>query len=382
MLHSFLDYLRTFRSQPEPLIEVKIYRDRLLNNLKILRRVNKGFNISPVLKANAYGHGLVEVARILDKEGVPFFVVDSYYEARVLRVKGVKTSILVAGYTPEAVISHNRLKNIAFAITSLSQLEGLSNQKLYEPIPIHVKVDTGMNRQGLRPEELNRANKIIKDNINIIPQGCMSHLADADGWYELPTQKQLSLWNDIQAKWKKTFPETIYYHIRSTSGRKYNNSIQGTTGNVLRIGLGIYGLDETEEEEGIEAVLAIESVISAIKSLSAGDFVGYNFTFESKSDMRVAVVPMGYYEGIDRRLSNKGAYKVGNQYCPILGRVSMNITTVDVSELREVSRGDKIITISPNREDKNSIKNIAKICGTIPYDIVVKIPTSLRRSII
>ena len=124
------------------------------------------------------------------------------------------------------------------------------------------------------------------------------------------------------------------------------------------------------------------SIISSIKKIEAGEKVGYGITFESISPMTVATVPVGYTEGMDRRLSSKGFYKIGNSFCPVIGRVSMNMSSIDVTAIKELNLEQEVVVISSNKLDKNSVENIAKICECIPYEVLVKIPSSLKRIVI
>jgi len=147
------------------------------------------------------------------------------------------------------------------------------------------------------------------------------------------------------------------------------------------LGVGLYGVDPNNLVE-LEPTLEVKALISSIKKIKKGEAVGYETSFVAERDMKIATVPMGYFEGEDLRLSNKGFMKVKGIFCPIIGRVSMNITSIDVSELPDVKVGDDVIVISKDKNDKNSIENINKICGTIPREVWVKIPAHLRRKVI
>src|SRR3990167_7019412 len=168
------------RAKYQPLIEVRIFKDALLHNLYTYQQKYPKLQFAPVLKSNAYGHGLVEVAEILDSQDLPFFMVDSFYEALALRRAGIKSKVLVLGYCREKQLLENPLDNVSFGIIDLEVLKKLS-AKLKEPLNIHLKIDTGMHRQGILVEEVEEAMKLIKANKNIILEGVCSHFADADG---------------------------------------------------------------------------------------------------------------------------------------------------------------------------------------------------------
>ena len=320
------------------------------------------------------------MAKIVDKENLPFIIVDSYHEAVVLRNEGIGTKILIIGYTPLDNILKQKLRNVAFTVVSLEQLQEIA-KNLKRPARFHLKIDTGMHRQGLVPVSLDYAFSLIHGNPSIIVEGVCSHLADADGRQEEFTKGQIKIWNEIAERCKKTFPGILYFHLSATGGTSYSKEVKA---NVLRLGIGLYGIDPTENTriENLKPVLEMKSVISGTKTIEKGEQVGYGVTFEAQRQMRVATIPAGYYEGIDRRLSNKGFFKMGRTFCPLIGRVSMNISTIDVSEVPGATINPPVTLISSNPADKNSVENMAKSAGTIERDILVHIPQGLRRKVV
>jgi len=126
----------------------------------------------------------------------------------------------------------------------------------------------------------------------------------------------------------------------------------------------------------------MKSIISSVKTIQAGEYVGYGITYKAERTTLIATVPAGYFEGVDRRLSNCGFFKIGDNYCPIVGRVSMNITSIDVTSAPNIKLGDQVTIISNKRDDRNSVENIAKLTQTIPYEILIHIPQHLRRIVI
>lgn len=374
----------------EPLVIIEISKSRLLNNLDEFSKIAPNGQIAPVLKSNAYGHGLIEVAQILNSarsdlvvKNIPFFVVDSYFEAIALRAKGIKTPILIIGYSRPENIANSKLKNISFTVASIEALLSLSDYKKIKS-SIHLKIDTGMHRQGILPEEVDQAIEIIKNNKNINIEGIASHLSDADNLDTSFTQKQIILWNSIVDKFKQAFPHIKYFHISNTDGHKFSDKIKS---NVSRLGIGLYGLkngDVFEPKIKLLPVLKMKTIITSVKQINKGETVGYGNTFKAINNMRVATIPIGYFEGVNRRLSNSGIILVGddNIPCPIIGNVSMNITSIDVSNVKDIGINTPVIVISDNNSDQNSIISIAKKCNTIPYEIVVKIPAHLKRIIV
>lgn len=385
-MRSFFRFLRARRFSYKPLVQVEISRDALKHNLEYFLKLSevKSQNgssnylrgIAPVLKANAYGHGLVEVARIVDGlHGVRFLVVDSYYEALRLRNENIISPILVIGYTITENILENSMSNVAFCVSSISQLRALSNTII--PTTFHLKFDIGMHRQGIMPNELYEVIDIVHKHPQMQVTGICSHLSDSDGEEDIHTKRQIAIWNDISKKWRNTFPNTEFFHLSATAGIRY---LQHIDANVSRLGIGLYGI--SDDISGLIPVLSMKTIVTAVRTVHIGETVGYNNTWTATRETIVATIPVGYYEGIDRRLSNSGFVRIGGIECQIIGRVSMNMMTVDATEVPNVKEGDIVEVISSIDQAPNSIKNIARICDTIPYDILVHIPTSLKRVVV
>ena len=382
-----LSFFRKFQDKSadyESLIEVRILSEHILHNLDVFAEKAPAWNIAPVLKSNAYGHGLVEVARILEGDPrVAFLIVDSYYEARVLRTEGIETPLLVLGYTLTNNITNSPFKNVAFSVGSLTQLKELVEAG--DTIPIHLKFDTGMHRQGILPNELDGVFKLLTNNQELRIEGVCSHLADADGSDPAFTETQIGLWNAIVERFKKERPEVTFFHLSATKGVGYSKNIQA---NVLRLGLGLYGIDPAGEMEELKPALELNTRITALRTIGKGEHVGYNKTFTALRQTKVATIPVGYYEGIDRRLSNKGFVEVRPPgeveplMCPLIGRISMNMSCVDVTDVQNVKEEDEVVVISSDSTKQNSVQAMAEICGTIPYEILVHVNPSLRRRVI
>ncbi len=381
ILDSLRDIKKRF-SKYSHTIEVEISKNNILNNIREYKTNYPDLLFAPVLKSNAYGHGLKEVAKILDKEKLPFFVVDSLFEARFLKYNKIKTDILIIGFTLFKNIENYNSKNFIFTITSLEELKILS-EKINKSLRIHLKVDTGMRRQGILFSEINEAISLIKKNQNLILEGVCSHFASADEEDKTFTNKQIKIWQDTVEIFKDKFTFIKYFHISATSGVE---SINKDFTNLVRLGIGLYGVNPTNNLKlNLKPALRMISFISSIKELKAGESVGYNNTFIADKDIKIASIPVGYYEGIDRRLSNIGYLKIGEDFTKILGRVSMNISSIDVSNLKDISSlkiGDEVVIISEKEEDENSILNISKKINSIPYEVLIHIPKTLYRKVV
>lgn len=384
---SALKKLRRQSTRNTALIEIRISQSALLHNLGIFQKRFPNVAIAPVLKSNAYGAGLVEIASLFEGLAIPFLCVDSYYEALTIRREGIKTPILVMGYTPAETMERHWLPEISFSILSLSELERLAALRPGQ-VRIHLKIDTGMHRHGIMLHEINRALALIARSRHIMLEGAYSHLANADTQDSPHNRTQIAAWNSAVQTIRALFPDIRYLHCAATAGSFHAPDIEA---NAMRIGKGLHGFANSIEKFDLRPILEMRTRISSLRTVAPGEYIGYSSTRIAEKEMHIATIPAGYYEGIDRRLSNKGFILVHDTPCPIVGRVSMNITSIDVSalaiskpdeEARSVRLDDTAIIISANPSDPNSIENIAMLCGTIPHDILVHVPPHLRRTIV
>ena len=368
----------------QPLNIVEISKDNLLHNFKYLSSLHPKIKIAPVLKSNAYGHGLVEVARVLDSIGpsglqndksgrIPFFCVDSIYEAyELLKIK-IKTPILIMGYIQPENLKVKKLPFI-FTVSTLDFAEAINK---YQPNPkVHIFVDTGMHREGIPLNELpDFLDRIKKLNLKI--EGLMSHLASADNKNDPLNKLQVKNFEKALRVLKNHKINPKYCHLANSDCLIY--SLPKFSTNIARVGISLFGIGS---HNNLKPVLNFKTKIIQIKNLKKGDRVGYGGTFTARKPMTIGVLPAGYYDGVDRRLSNKGWVTVDNIPCKIIGRVSMNITTIDITKVTKVTIGQDVTIYSANPEDLNSISNAAKICETIPYDLLVHIAHSTKRKVV
>ena len=391
-----LTWISRKRFPYEPLIRLEISKGAIVNNLNEFSKLAPNGHIAPVLKSNAYGHGLFEIAKILERyrhtiknarntDGsgtIPFFVIDSYFEAVALRSQGIKTPLLIVGYCRPDIILNSRLNNVAFTIGSIESLQELEDTE--RPIPIHLKIDTGMHRQGILVEEIQKTIELLAENPYIIIQGICTHLSDADNDDPSFTEGQINTWNRCVNNFKNKFSSLKYFHVGATYGHRFTPDIDA---NVSRLGLGLYGLVDGStfpEHLDLKPVLTMKTVIACVKKIKRDESVGYSGTFRAPKDMTIAVIPIGYYEGIDRRLSNNGFVQVGPNdiMCPIIGNVSMNMATIDVSHVSNVVQDMEVTVFSNRIGDQNSIASLAKTGKLLPYELAVHIPEFLKREIV
>lgn len=356
---------------------IEISKKRLISNYKYLSSINKNIKVAPVLKSNAYGHGIVEIGKILDKLNPVFFCVDSIYEAYQLFNAKIKTPILITGFVDPNNLKIKKLP-FSYAVFDLEQLRGiLKNQPQAK---VHLFIDTGMHREGLRVDELEIFVKQLNNEERSRVEGIMSHLAFSEEPENIDTKKQIVQFKLAIKILKRysIFPKFI--HFGNSSGLLNNRKLGLSFTNVARIGLALYGISSIKNTE-LKPILELITHVIQIKKIRKGEKVGYDFTYEAKKDGPIAVLPIGYNDGVDRKLSGKGIVLIRNKPCPIIGRVSMNLCAVDVTAVKNIKVGNQVIVFS-NNADENNVVNSAKKADTIPYVILIHLDRSTRREII
>lgn len=363
-----------------PLNLISVSSDALVSNYNYLKNLNPKIKIAPVVKSNAYGHGIVEVAKVLAKLNPPMICVDSLYEAYELYKAKIKTPILIMGFVNPANLKVKKLP-FAYAIYDFNQL--LLIHKYQPAAAFHIKVDTGMNRLGIKIEYLPAFLKRIKKLQRVKIEGLMSHLASAGNPQSEQTERQMAVFEQALKLVKNESINLKWKHLAASDGLlNVNKEKLSKLTNMARAGLALYGIQSTDSHKLVSA-LELTSSIVQIKKIVAGEKVGYDATFTAQKNMTIAQLPLGYNDGLDRRLSNNGIVKINNIVCPIIGRVSMNITTVDISKVKNPKVLDKVLIYSNFTKDKNSIINVSKTCATIPYEILVHLsPISISRILV
>jgi alanine racemase len=296
----------------DPRIQVRIFKERIVHNLEVFRDAQK-LPVAPVLKSNAYGHGLIEVGKIVEEQNVPFICLNSLGEAEALRAAGVRTPLLILGYTPLEAMRACTLQGLSFGIISIEELRRIGSM----PVTINLEIDTGMHRHGILPEEIEEAVSIVVANPNITLDGVYSHLADGDTENSVLTKTQIERWNAAVNIFRARCPHIRYYHLSATTGVAYAANIDA---NLARLGIGLYGFNVGLTPLDLRPALEMRTRITSIRTVPKGEMVGYNGTYTAFSERRGATIPVGYNEGIDRRLSGNGSMLVQGKACPTSNR--------------------------------------------------------------
>ncbi len=363
---------------------IEISKSAILHNYDYFQSIQPNCQIWPVLKSNAYGHGLTQVAQILKQREFAYIVVDSYYEA--LKVWQVSSQpVLLIGQSPNSNYKNFDFSRLAVVVYRLETIETLSS--LDKHIKIHLKINTGLNRQGIRVDEVADFLKELKKYPKLELEGVCSHLASSDDEDKNTitfNQKELFL-QAIKIIKENVFTPK-YFHLANTGGtiRLEDNNIF----NAVRLGLGLYGISPLAPQdtkssllEELKPALTFWSQIIHTIELEKGDEVSYGGTFVADKKMTIGLLPVGYYEVFTRKMSNKGCVSFEGKYLPLVGNICMNLSLCNIDG-QNIKVGDRVQVISPEPSAKNSIYEIAKLNQTIPYEILVKIAESIRRVVV
>ena len=335
----------------------------------LIDKYGQNKKIIAIVKANAYGHGAKEISNFLESKKISYLGVANLDEALELKKNRSNAKILIMGsITNDEIVKAIKLK-IEFTIYDFSQIKFLDKLKNIK-INFHLKIDTGMNRLGLSKNEIAQAAKIFSKNKNFIMKGIYTHFAEADKKKSAFTKKQISTFKHCVEYFKKSISSIDFIHASNSSGIiNYEDDFF----NTIRPGLFIYGLSN---EKNLKPVMSLMTKVIKIRKLNKGDSVSYGRTFIAKRKMKIAVIPLGYADGLPRSLSNKGYLFCKGNKCKIIGRVCMDLTMIDVTNVKNIRIGSNITIF----DDKNlTAKDIAKMIQTIPYDIVCGISKRVAR---
>lgn len=363
--------------------EISISQSNLYSNINYLKKNQK---LIPVLKSNAYGHGLKEIAQLLNQSDIEIACVDGYFEA--LEIKDIfKKEILVLGYIKPENFQNINTERFSFVIHDIEILDVLI--RLSRKIKIHIELNTGMNRHGIKvfnnnfDEFKNFVNRVGQSKLEI--EGVMSHFYDADNIDNSSLHAQVELFDNAVKLMLDKGIRPKYIHIANSSGLIKTKSRYA---NSVRSGIGLFGINPlskndkffSEYENNLKPVLELSSEITKIIKIKKDESVSYNASFRADKDIQIGVIPIGYFEGIPRELSNKGFVKINSKYYKIVGKICMNHTMINLDDnLKEVRVGDKVVIISSDPNDKNSLKTICADFSLFSYEVLVKLNESVRR---
>lgn len=358
----------------QTVMEVNI--TNMIDNLNYFKSLLKpSTKIMAMVKAFSYGSGSDEISSILQYHKVDYLGVAYADEGLALRKAGITLPIMVMNSEPSAfdmMIKHH-LTPVIFNFKILQDFITASN-KLNKATSIHLELETGMNRLGFDSSDIEKLSSILKANTNISISSVFSHLAASDDHLKRDfSQNQISRFQKVSDKVRASFEYSIDRHILNSNGiLAYPDSQM----EMVRLGIGLYGISEDENhQKNLKEVSSLKTSISQIKKVKANEPVGYGADNELSSNRKIAILPIGYADGFRRSLSNgKGEVYIKNQVAKVVGKVCMDMTMVDVSDI-DCSEGDEVVIFNQHR----SIREFAKKMDTIPYEALTSISPRVKR---
>jgi len=361
------------RHKTHILVDVKNLRNNILAHKQHLPESTK---IMAMMKAAGYGSGLQKMVQFVDSFGIDYFGVAYVDEGVEIRNAGITKPIMVMN-TEESNFEACILNKLEPSIYDFQQLDDFISECIAQGIeqyPIHIKVNTGMNRLGFEVDEIDRMLEIIHAQPEVKIQSVYSHLADADNRRDKRfTEHQLTKFGSVVKKLKQELSYSFDAHILNSSGI---SNYPEAAYSMVRIGIGMFGVTSNPDlKRKLNPVLSWSSAISQIRKIGTGQSVGYSRSFVSEKEMIIATIPVGYADGFRRSLSNgKGFVFIHGQSCPVVGSVCMDMIMVDISHIK-TKVGDDVEIIGPNL----SIEKMAELQSTIPYEIMTSISSRVHR---
>jgi alanine racemase len=367
------------------------------NNIAFLKeQLGPEVKISSVVKANAYGHGIEQMIPLLEKEGINHFSVFDYDEAvRVKKSLAKSASVMIMGWIADEDLGDAIKLGFDFFVFDLRRLKMARKlaQNLNLKAKIHLEVETGMNRSGLERKELRDAVAYIKQySQHFSVEGVCTHLAGPESIANHPRiQSQLKRYRKLLKYIEKHEIKPRYRHVANSAGAFVYPSARM---DLVRIGIMQYGFWSSAEtfihfarnrkskEDPLQRILGWESKIMSIKDIVTGEFVGYGISFLAQSDMKTALIPVGYSCGYSRSLSNKGRILIHGQRCGVIGMVNMNMIIADITTVEEAEIGDEVVIIGQQGELEIKVSAFSNISDRLNYEILAHLPKNIERKVI
>jgi alanine racemase len=377
-----IDFLKSlYKPDIKPLNYAKISRENILHNFWVLQSHQTQSELFPVLKSNAYGHGLKEVSEILKWTKWKYICVDSFPEYQIVKKYSWK-KVLVLWETRSENYKYYDFKKTTFCIYNLETLKYLIS--LNKKITIHLFINTWMNREGFQEDDLRKALTKLQKSKVIVEWVC-SHFASAD-------EPDLDFYDKQVIEFKRLYEIILSYdfnpqyrHLAASAG---TFKMEDNFFNAFRPGMSLFWINvltkediHFEKAEELKLCMSLYSTVVKIQNVASGEGISYNLTYHTEKETKIAVIPFGYYEWLDRKLSNNYSVKINWKYYPIRGRICMNLAMVEIWD-DNIKVWDEVEIISDNKQDKNTLYTMAESSETIAYEIAVKIRANIRKQII
>ena len=359
--------------------EADIYLNRLIQNYHNIQKMAGDANIMAVIKANAYGHGAVPVARVLSDEGVRGFCVALGSEAEELINAGIQEPILHLGRISNSNIELYKSGQVRCTINTIEDVTELAKFGTpNSPVFAHLKIDTGMGRMGVRFEEAESIMKFLIDIPEIHVEGVYSHFATAEENDTQYRDKQLVLFKEVVNLAKNILPETKYFHIANSAGIL---NCPESHYNMIRPGISLYGVSPLgEPHEKLKPVMKMKAKVVLVKKMNAGEPVGYNRLYTAEKNENIALLQAGYADGIPTEFSNSGSVEINGLHYPIIGKVSMDLIAINCEE-GAIKEGDEAVFWG-GVDEKTQLEYMAVKYKKIPYEFLTGVSARVARNLI
>lgn len=361
---------------------VEIDLRAILNNYHRIRdRMAPGVSVMGIVKADAYGHGAVPVARTLVGAGAEWLGVARLEEGVELRMGGIQAPILLLGGAEPEEAEAVREFSLQCAVYNEDLIEKLDyeGRKWGRRVHVHLKVDTGMHRLGVLPQDLERITRKIMASEGLSLEGIMSHLAAADEPGSDLTQKQLKVFGEAVTLVEAISEKRLFRHLSNSTAAIL---IPAAQHDLVRPGIMLYGAHmspSTRTDILLEPAFVWKARIRQVKLVNAGDAVGYGGVWTAVRDSRIAVLAVGYADGFVRSLTNRTEVVIGGKRVPIVGRVSMDLIMADVTEVPAAKAGDTAVLLGADGSAAISAEEWAERLGTITYEVFTNVSRRVPR---
>lgn len=370
---------------------MEVDRKAIEHNIGIFRSlISKRARIMAVVKSNAYGHSLLDFSKEMVRLGADFLGVDSIVEALALRRAGIRLPILVLGYTLPEMLSEAAAQDVSLTVSGMEQLRYIviGRRSVGEkPLKLHIKADTGMHRQGFLLAELPQVLAFllrIKDKrLKIEIEGLYTHFAAAKNpAFPQDTKKQLMEFKKWRAAFRKAGLRPIV-HAAATAGTML---FPESHFDMVRLGIGLYGLWPAKEVRAhfknrieLKPALTWKSIVTEVKTLPKGSRIGYDLTETLPEGGTVGVVPVGYWHGYPRALSSIGRVLLRGRECRVLGRVSMDMLTIDLRKAKHARAGDEVTILGGRYPSATSAEAVSELLDASWYETITRLNPLIKR---
>ncbi|OGB75162.1 alanine racemase [candidate division Kazan bacterium RIFCSPHIGHO2_01_FULL_49_10] len=377
-----------------PLAWINIDLKRIDHNIKQIKRLQRpDIKIIAIVKSNAYGHGILAVSLQAIKSGVDMLGVVSATEAIYLRKKGIIRPIVVMGAVAKeemVTLVRNKVSFLVHNRRSLLDAMAVANI-VRQRINLHVKLETGINRLGFSIDEAMSAIRAIEQHRHLLLEGIWTHLASVEELNKSYTKSQLFQFEKLLIKLKKAGIKIDKIPYISTAASAAAILMPESRFNAVRLGISMYGLwpsrgvqawakkEAPTKKIHLKPALRYRTRLISVRRIPAGSFVGYGCSFQSPKPMTLGIIPVGYAEGLPRSLSNMGFMLLKGAVVPVVGRICMNMTILDISKRPQSQPGDEVVIIGKSKSKEITATDIADWAGTINYEIITRLPESLER---